>query len=572
MFCANCGTKNEDGAAFCANCGQKLDTPAAPVAPASEVKAEPAPAPVAEPAKEEVKAEAPAAPAKVEPKVETPAAEAVKEEANAPKPVKPEVVEGEAKKSGFKPAYIGIIAGCVCALIVIIVIIANVAGKSGGNKITQVVSAWYDSEDDETYILVNNKPVKSTIEGSAKVVKSNADDTVVLLKNGSELYVLDKKGNINMITDSVDSYDLSADGSTVAYIEDEILYLYSVKNGKVKKVEEDVKADSVILSPSGKAVAFLLESKDDYKLAVNNGKKTVELQKNVKPLALSDNCKFIYYYDQGKNALYVNSLKDDSSKISGDVNGFYLFNKDCTEVIFSTENGLYYSAKGADKQKLTSYTGSAVPLFARAGGAYTSDPNGVTTVEMDTLLMNYYFVDNSLYYYNKKCESDKAISNVYNLLVSDDLKTVYYVNYDNTLYFTKLDGKYENNKVKSDIKNFSITRDGSAAYFVDDDDTLYYAKGKKDPKKISDDVDKMAMTYDDTCLFLVDMGTYAGTLYSSTNGSNKDKVKDEVMNVVTRRGATYMYADYDSSDNIYDVYVATKGAKFSIIFEELNKQ
>ncbi len=643
MFCANCGTKNEDGAVFCAGCGQKLEaapaaapapapvefngledeatvaayfnpatgttTPvapapvapevvaqpvaAAPVAPAPEVVAQPvAAAPVA-PAPEVVAqpvAPTPVAPAPeayAQPVAPTPVAPAPEAYAQpvAPTPVAPAAPAAPAEKKPVNKAVFIIIGAVAAVLVLIIIIVAavNLGGKSGGAKYTASWNQWFSVEDEVTYLAYGDTVFKETIDGYVSFVIYSMDQSIVVLHNEDEYYMVTNKGKITSLGEDISRVTISADGSTIAYIdEDDALVSYKTSNGTTKKIAEDV--TTVVLSPSGKSLAYIVDDDDDYKMYVYDGKKETQLSKNANPIGLTDDCKYIYYYDYNKDALYVTNLKDDSNKIDSDVDGSYVFNKDHTEIMFTTDSGLFVSVKGGDKQKISSkdYMAYYVGLYANYT-YYSSANSGALTYNLSSLKGQYYYQGDAIIKIDNKWSADKVINNVYDFSISDDLKTVYYTNDSDTLYFAKLDGKYEATKVKADVTSFSCTRDGKAVYFVVDYDALYYQKGKSDNVKIATDVNRMRVSNDGIVYFIMDYDSSdsTGTLYYSKAGKDKQKVASDVYSIYCDINTVIYYDNYESEEGYddvtyiysysysYDVNIAKGGTKFKKILEEV---
>ena len=636
MFCANCGTKNEDGAVFCAGCGQKLEAPVA-MAPASEVTPAPAPAPVefngledeatvaayfnpatgmttpvapapqpVAPAPEVVAQPAAPAPAPemvaqsvapapapemvAQPVAPAPAPEmAAQPVAPAPQPVAPApapapaATEPKEKKPVNKAIFI--IIGAVAAVLIIGIIIFAAVKMGGGSSSKYSASwhFWYSTEDEVTNIVYGDTLFKETIDGDAYTVSYSMDNSVVVVRNEEyEYFVLNTKGKITSLGESLSSVNVAQNGSVIAYVdEDEDLYSYTVSNGKAKKIAEDVY--SVVVSPSGKSFAYVVDDDDDRVMYVFDGKNETELSKNATPIGLTDDCKYIYYYDYNKDALYVTNLKDNSNKIASDCDDF-IFNKDHTEVMFTTDSGLYASVKGGDKQKVSGkdYMARYIGIFTDECYHYDS-VSGAYTYNLSSLKNQYYVCGDSIIKVDKKWSSESVIKNIDDLSISDDHKTVYYTNDNGTLYSCKLDGKYEANKIKSDVTYFDITRDGNSVYFIVDNDSLYYQKGKSDSTKIATDVYSVRVSYDGIAFFLLDYDydDSTGTLYYSKGGKDKQKVASDVYSYTCYRDTTiytdnYEYeSDYDDetwtyySCTSYDVYMASSGTKFKKLLESV---
>ncbi|MCQ2494163.1 MAG: DUF5050 domain-containing protein, partial [Lachnospiraceae bacterium] len=562
--------------------------PVAPAAPAPEVMAQPvapaAPAP-------EVMAQpvAPAAPAPEmygQPVAPAPAAygQPVAPVAPAPAPA----AEAPKEKKPVNKAIFFIIGG-VAALIIVGIIIAAVvlSGKSGGSTYTAEWNRFYDTEDEVTHFVYGDTVLKDTVPSTAYFCGYSMDETVAIAYNedgdDSEYYMITSKGKITSLGEDLYDVVISQDGSTIAYIdEDDTLFTYQVSNGSKTKIAEDVV--TVVLSPSGKALAYVVDDDDDYKMYVYSNKKETELSKNADPIGLTDDCKYIYYYDDHKNALYVTNLKDDSNKIDSDCDGTFVFNKDHTQLMYTTDNGLFVTVKGGDKQKVSSksYLPVYIGIYANQY-AYLDNNGGAYTFNIASLNNQYYVLGDSLIFVDKKWSSDKVINNVDDIEFSKDLKTVYYTNDNGTLYTCKLDGKYDSTKIKSDVTSFSMTNDGTSVYYIVDNDSLYYQKAKGDSTKIASDCRSVSVSNDGIAFFMLDYDSEdeTGVLYYSKGGKDKQKVASDVYSYYCDVNTVIYYDNYEYESNYdedtwvysysmtYDVNIAKGGTKFTKILENI---
>ena len=248
MVCKNCGTENEQGAMFCANCGASLAEAAAP-------------APESTPAE-------PAAPAQ--------------------------------KKSGNAPAR-KLIIGAAAAVIVLALLIALIASLSGGSKYPKVKDTIIPLEmNGETVFVVNNKVIKDKLDGGYRSSRTSTDGSKMAIKGDDDdytLYFVTTKG-VKEVATEVGDYMLSLEGDTIAYInDDDELHLYQTGSKKDKKIDDDV-VEIYALSPDGKSVLYSVDDGDESILMVSkaNGK-TYEVAKGASGVALSDNGKYVYYYN-----------------------------------------------------------------------------------------------------------------------------------------------------------------------------------------------------------------------------------------------------------------------------------
>lgn len=463
---------------------------------------------------------------------------------------------------------------------------------------------------DEIAFFYDGKEVEGRADGMRDVYYSSLDGSVLLIptkvtesvpapydtptsrKTTTTLYVVTKKGAVE-VAENPKAWALSLDGKTVAYVDEyDSLYLYTVKNGKSKEIAQDVSAKGLTLSPNGKKATYLTEDTKTvtpegdgavstevtvYTMFVYNGKKSVEIGEDIMPLGLDDSAKYVYYIDIEKNALYCTNLKGDSKKISSDVTyslfNLFTFNKDHTEIVFTSNGKTYISKKGDEKIKI----GSTSLLLC-------APDNSELHVSLDTVLTFTYGIEtfaekyfaspegteagSDIVYVDKKLEADKKVKNVRGALISDDLETLYYLK-NGKLYRLDLSKKdAEPHEVADDVTSFDIMADGSAVYFINDSDELMYAKGKKKAKKIGDDVHSVEITHDGIALFLVDYEDNEGTLYSSKKGGKKKQVANDVSSVDALTNVTYIYSDVSESGAVASA--ATKGTKFKAIAEDVS--
>lgn len=618
MFCPKCGTKNDDDALFCANCGTKLEVPtpvaepapapveaAAPVvepapapvveeAPVTEPAAtpveaapveEPAPvpveaAPVAEPAPVPVVEEAPAAEPAPAPVVEpepapavqaAPVAEPVPQPAPIPQPV-PEAKAASASQNSDKPknkTKIFILFGAAALALIILVIGAIIAiGKLSGSsgKFTDYYDAWYDDNNDQTYITYKGKVFPNYFNGRASLVDAGADYSIALFMCDDDLYMADSKENLKLVYEDVKYSTISYSGNMIAFVDkDNDLYSYDTKNGRVSHISGDI-IQTPVISPNGKTILYVTEDDGDNILYAYVGKKSFKLSRDVTPIACSDNAKYIYYYDPSKDAVYVSDKNYNTNKLgTGIIWGSNLvFNNDISKVIFSTNDGLYYSENGGDKVKVYEKSVSVTPLACYKGAAYKYDYYGQASAFITPFktLGSIYFTtsDADLIYVDAKHETTKIAGNMYDYDCDKDLKNFFYTNSDGTLYYTKLGSRLDAIKVADDVISFSVGK-GNSVYYLNEDQSLYATKGAGKGKKIADDVETIVVTFDNICLYTANSRNNESELYQVT-GTQKKILSDECYMVYTNPASTIYTTNYDPAKGSFDLYITGKGTTF----------
>ncbi|MBR1861025.1 MAG: zinc-ribbon domain-containing protein [Lachnospiraceae bacterium] len=558
---------------------------AAPVQAAEEVASVSAPVTVAEEveaasvqAAEEV---APvSAPVTVAEEVEAAPVQVAEEPAPAPTPVpaptpapsvetQPEA-EIKAKKPGkkIKPLFV-IIPVCSVFLIALIVAAIIFAGRflGGGNKLAGTYTTWYDPDSDITYISYNGNVFQSYFEGYAYTVSNNADNKITLFMCDDDLYVGTSGLSLASVGENVQYYNVSYDGNVIAYVDfDNDLYTYNVKNGNISYVTGDVSSEP-ILSPNGKILLFNIEDDGDDILYAYIGKKSYKLARDVNPIGVSNNAKYIYYYDPEKQAVYVSDKNYNTNKIGTEVDGNYLFNNDLSQIMFGTQSGIYASERGGDKVKVSSANGFIIPIDTYVDAAYQYYYGGNSTVMIynaKSLLQHYYAVDYSdILYLGQGWSADKIIGGVADFTCDSAGKNLYYITSDESLYLIRLGGKNDSIKLAEDVNMYKSALKGNAVYYTDKDSTLYVKKGTGKAKKIADDVENFWITFDGKLLYTTDARDYYhADLYLYISSNKKQLINEDCYMVCTFPNSTYYLSGYDEEKYTYDLYITDKGVNF----------
>ncbi len=502
------------------------------------------------------------------------------------------------KTSGFvkeNPALIkriGIIAGAALLLLVLIIIVIAAWPKATKYVIPEkFISLTYDPDKEETLITVDGKVVESTVEGEASIERTSINGkTKAFVVDGEEedvLYVYTGKKLLTVAEeDNIKDVYLASEGTALAYIvtdkaeEEQELFHYVIKDEKAESITDE-KVANICISPDGKTVAYAeCEVKDgeyEFTMFTYSGGKAEEYEDGdgLVPLAISNKAKLAYYYNVEKKAAYVQKDGKESVKILNDVNSLptlYL-NTDHTQVIFGEGNDVYFSENGGEKKKITS---DGVRIDAMGYRKYNSEVSSGTncaTLPMESLLEQYFIAneDRTLYYLDGKCETHKIEDYVYSFETTPTAEVVYFLKINSfegsgDLYRGSGSSEEGYTEIASDVTLFEITSDGEKCYFIDEDETLRYVKKTGEPKKIADDAERMTITHDDYLLFLADVGDdETGTLYSSRNGKEKQKVADDVGSVSAHVNNT-VYIQKVSDDEAA-IYSAKKKTKFELTIE-----
>ncbi|HHW47941.1 MAG TPA: hypothetical protein GXX14_04895 [Clostridiaceae bacterium] len=528
MFCEKCGQQNETGVNFCINCGNKLaqDVPNRQLSQKSDSKT----------------------------------------------------------KSILK-----VIIPAAIALAIILIALTLTSGGPG-NFYFASDSITIFKADGSFYISGNNNATFSLDSCSyiSNVAYSMDGSKAAILTNEHVLWFVTTNEK-KEVAEDVDSFTLSADGSTIAYLTDDggtaTLYVYDTSSGKKEKITDEA-GFFAVLSPDGKSIAYTkIKSAADFELDgyIKMGNKSPEkLGENTVCFALSNGGQYLYYFKYDNNtwdaSVYAKKGNKETKLFSTSTNDlddiFFHFNRDLSQAIFSYD-GKSYLCKNAD-EKVKLINADIIEIITPANSRYVklfgdslpSVAYGLEDLSNIVLLTD----NNSLEYLNKKAETTTIETNCTQVQLSEDGKTLYYL-YDGDKLIRKNLAKIDaaEEEIADDIMSYVVSTDGSKVYYVNYIQELYYIrKGSSKPKKIADDVrdDSLCITSDgNVALYLADYNNGLYTLYYSMNGGKKKKIADDVYKVMTTTTSAFYLADSDKSG--YDLYRSKNGTKFEKLKEEV---
>ena len=553
--CEKCGKEFQDDVKFCDVCGS-------PVVEAVETTETPV---------EDVQpAEAPA---------ETPA--------EAP-------AETPAKGRGLnKTVKLVIVAAAAVVLLLVVGLIVRTVLLNGKSSVNRNAVNIVFASDENTYLIDGKGNKKKLFEGYGTIVSTNADDTKILVSDSEKNLYFASMKKIDLITDEYNDAVLSFSGDgAVIYVEEDYpsgsIYLYNSKKGTYKKIDEDVRGGSAVVSPDGKTVAYVGNYKDNnsYKLYVSvNGKEGKEISKAGVPYAVSNGGKFLYSFkydsDDGTYDFYVTKNLKKGQKLASELKypGAW-FNKTLSEVIFYNDGKTYSSVKGKEANKLSSNS---------FNGIYTKESDftfhvetylsSCTITSLKTFKKSIVKLGSDAYIIKNVAKTvEKVASNPDLVQLSKDGKSLIYLN-GYKVYKVKNVNKpekklfFEIDDDDYDIDAFYFLTDLSG-FYLESDDELYICKGKK-LKEIAKEVSKLKFDPESNSLyFFCDYDSEdTNHLYRSTKGSAKKTVIKDVYGTISRVSGNYFYLikENEKDEDLLDMYLL-KGKKAKILFKQFSER
>ncbi len=536
MKCPNCNFENPDGSVFCQHCGVRMTSEAGNPKPEEK-------------------------------QVEEPAANTAKNVQNK--------LGGLASKLDRKVLLGGVAA--ICVLVLLIVIIASISGGGSGYVSCEAyISRVYLPADDETVVTYNGKPLGTKIDGKVSSYTVAQNGTAALMTvaesktdedGGSYTVYSVTKSGVKTLAEDVAMCGISADGSRAYCVStDGELSLYTVKNGKKTKIDDEVNTryGSVTISPKGSVVLYCTVDEDDGDTMLKAWRdgKTADVAKNYLAVAATDDGKYIYIMND-ESSLYVTKFGgDDKEKLCSNVTSAQL-NSTATEILMISDQKAYLSVKGGEKVKICNAAFmSAVDPIDSAG--YVSIYRGVKTFVGTPIAYTRGSDDDISLGFIKKnggeYELVKVAGNVASFSTANG-KTLYFMR-NGDLCSVELKEDAEVEKISEDIRAFSLTASGKSVYAIDSDMTLVKFTGK-DKAKVADDVETSShfSVIGEGVLYLIDVSSNSGegTLVYSSNGKSKQTITDEATAVSSI--AAFKLGWYTNSDE--ETFYTTNGSKFT---------
>lgn len=381
--------------------------------------------------------------------------------------------------------------------------------------VEQNVACFTDKSGSTTAVFVDGKAIGDTIEGSVTLYWSGLDNTVTLFSanDGDKTFLWTLYGDeLTKIagSDKWTDFVMAASGEGIAYtVEDgreTALCLYDVSKNKSTKVQTAAQIESVVLSPDGESLTYVMPENGEKTGYFFDGGKNVRLGRDVRAIALSDGGKYIYALSDENGAaadggsadtgtINLHNNRGEKKSVIGpySVGSDRYFNADHTQMLYTCEGKTYISVKG----------GEGVPFFKESGirpilpedTAYAVSTNSTIdwTVPVDSFYDLYYYSRNAIYQITKDYENPvRLASKVHDfngldgITLSEDASTIYYLKQNSGLSAVHdlmmvrtawgSDGPDKAVTIAETIIAYAVTSDCQRVYYWDGD-LLYSADG-----------------------------------------------------------------------------------------------
>lgn len=456
MKCAYCGKNNKPGALVCSRCGIAL-----PPSPPEQKRGE---------------------------TTQDPAAGAVIEDAQIllPEESGKSEASGQADRkqpdmSKTKPAkkrtLIGVIAVLALAFIVAGVIFIIVSSSDlimparNGYSILNGNAAFYNGEP-----VVFNPTSQDT-------VKSSLDGAVIgCLSYNGELSCL-RGGATNLVSSKVADFAVSADGSTIVYLNaDAELWSYPTNGGSPVRITAERAMQGFAVSPDGGSCLYTKESDSTLCAYADGELRTVG--EGMVPISISDGGRHIYSFNPTDNALYYTNRKGKSTYLRSNLDLDIYLNSKHDEIVFSTmpNNGAIITmfCNGGEPVELVNSMAAACPVMPVSA---IVPEDSVSAFRIHTCPARSFdgklFISDSLVLFRSGAVDKLENEGCSYAVASDDYKTVCYLCSGNVMR-RDINSGSEPERIASDCSFFMISTNAKLCWYLNESGELHFIKGTDD--------------------------------------------------------------------------------------------
>lgn len=469
-------------------------------------------------------------------------------------------------------------------------------------KSSNAIEVNYNNGKNQTYIYNGKGKLLHTIDKTVAPLLFTPDGTKAVLslnKSASDLYyvnaheVIQLKGILTFL-------NISDDGRYLFYTKTDSESNYSLRCYDTKKKKENIIAshhqqqsttekkysyDYVVVSPDGKTYSFskvcinLIASTSnsstfDLEAYISiNGKKPKSYGKNKLIFGISNEGKYVYYeklYDTGLCIGFYVKAQNNEVELSDELNRPF-FNKDFTEIMYTTKEGTYLCIKGNDIQKISDAQVKDI-ILPKLGikNNYFGMYFGIETFLKKVVRCN----DQSIYYIGKGYQAKMitTLDNVNSLYLSNNgAKLIYQNSSGPIIKISNIPGEYRKETISNEATSYVVSNDLNDIYYLNNLQELFYCKASNMPIKLTSGVTGLLLNPSGNIAFFM-KESEAGTrmLYYSKNGSKPLPVKDSesVNEIITWN---YGIVFKKNRNGKTDIYYNTSGAQFKRILKGVNE-
>lgn len=376
--------------------------------------------------------------------------------------------------------------------------------------------------------------------------------------------------------------DISLDGKFFYYNELESngnnnFVQYDANSNIINTIDKNGTCRNVSSSPDGKTVAYV-----KYPDTINNGEteafysvnggEPISLGKGVITLGISNNGDYIYYYKVNQNKkkdLYV-KRNNKSFQLTDDLRYIY-FNRDLTEIMYSTHTDSYICINGKNTARIKSKVVNDV-IIPKSGIKKKSSTGDYVIYGVDTFRNKVMVCDTkTLYLITDKFETieiDNELNIKKQIVISQTGDKLLYVDNENNLVkVTDLQAKLKKEVISSRIKSYAASLDLSHVYYMNDIERLYFRYEDFPSIKIDSNVISMHMDTMKNMVYFIKKESNEWPLFYYDINNEKTNIVKTNHNIQILEAKNFGITYWVRKGAYFDVYFNKKQDEFELIFD-----
>ena len=438
---------------------------------------------------------------------------------------------------------------------------------------TNAVNFLYVGGENKTDVMVNGV-LRGSLNGALQSSTHNARGDVYAAVVGNTLYLIRGK-NIISVAENVQDYQLSADGTAIAYRTAEN-YLYYRKAGKrdeASLISKGCISAAYCLSSDGRELIYTYQREADSAALLQiesftGSKPYIESVAGLVPVAVSPKCRYIYFTDESGALFIYNSKKGERVKCAAAPDkGTLTFNRDCTEFLFTEGGATVLFIKGERCQIVGAAAKDALELLPNRRVAILPRRDGVqymTASFLNAYYLHFVGTGKQLAHLDRrgKLTDISFVDDKESITVTD--KGVFFLLTDksstdtHTVLYRVKPRKTSKELLAWDVASYQTNVDGSHVLYTGHQDALYAWSTTGETKRICDSVlpDSLCVTADDLfCFYRAD-----GVLAGSDNGRAVRDIAEGVQGfLVDTHSVFYVTASADGAEKT--LYINYRNAR-----------
>lgn len=480
----------------------------------------------------------------------------------------PELKEKKKKSKAKFWLIFGIIASAVVTAVIAVIVAALVFGSKYIEKETDIM--FFTTSYYEVIVCSNGEELDTDISGKHKDYSSSiSGDTAIFsvvdkyAGDGAprELYAV-YDDEVIKISDEAKTFRLAANGETAAFITNSsALQKVDLDSEKITYITDAV--GNYEISPNGSAIAYTVPAYERTEVYYFDGKKNILIDDNFPSdtsiLGLSDKGDYIFIKsgtEEDAGALYRYSRKENEAvKLCDNFKHLICFNYNCTQILYTTTSGSTRLVR--ENEDITDISAETVTPHISSRVGSCGRVYGIKNLCDSFYSTSNFGGESTLYFVDKRGSLFELAEDVSQIKIAYNGKAAFFLNDEKSL--CRLNAKSNPTGVilAKNVETYELSTDSNRVYFTKDG-KLYYGLNELLSWEVSSSVSSIDVIGDDVCIFTCDNG-----IYVCRDGRGIYKEADADVQLYCYTNSAFYYKTISS--DMYELYGTDGEDEFELI-------